>query len=142
MIKVDFHEKEKIKEENIQFAVVAAYYKGKIVVVRHKDRNTWEIPGGRKEDNETSLDTAKRELFEETGAKEFDLKYICTYSVNRGEEISYGDLYYADIKEFGKLPGYEIEEVRLVEGLSENLTYPLIQPYLYERANKYIAGLD
>lgn len=59
MIKVDFHEKEKIKEENIQFAVVAAYYKGKIVVVRHKDRNTWEIPGGRKEDNETSLDTAK-----------------------------------------------------------------------------------
>lgn len=77
MLKVDFYEKEKVKEENIKFAVITAFYEDKIVVVRHKDRNTWEIPSGHKEENETSLDAAKRELFEETGAKVFDLKYIC-----------------------------------------------------------------
>jgi len=141
MIKVNFCEKGEIKENDIKFAVIMAFYKDEIVVVRHRDRNTWEIPGGHKEENESSLDAAKRELFEETGAKVFDLKCICTYSVNRGDNNSYGDLYYADIKELGKLPGYEIEEVKLVNELPKNLTYPLIQPYLYERANRYIAGV-
>ncbi len=141
MIKVEFYEKEEIKEKDIKFAVIMAFYKDKIVVVRHRDRNTWEIPGGHKEENESSLDAAKRELFEETGAKVFDLKWICSYSVNRGENNSFGNLYYADIKELGKLPGYEIEDVKLVKELPKNLTYPLIQPHLYERVNKYIAGV-
>ncbi|MFW6269880.1 MAG: NUDIX hydrolase [Bacillota bacterium] len=140
MIKVEFYKKEEINEKDIKYVVINAFYKEQIVVVRHKDRTTWEIPAGHKEENETSLEAAKRELFEETGAKAFELKFICTYSVNKGENKSYGDLYYADIIELGKLPGYEIEELKLVKELPENLTYPLIQPLLSKRVNKFLGS--
>ena len=43
-------------------------------------------------------------------------------------------LYYAEIDELGELPASEIEEVRLFAELPANLTYPLIQPMLVERA--------
>lgn len=49
------------------------------------------------------MNTAKRELCEETGALEFDIEPICIYSVtapdnlNNGEE-SFGMLFFADIK--------------------------------------------
>lgn len=48
--------------------------------IRHKDRKSWEIAGGHREQVETIDETAKRELFEETGAKEADLVPICDYS--------------------------------------------------------------
>ena len=44
--------------------------------MRHKDRSTFEIPGGHIEDGEDYISCAKRELYEETGAKEFDLHFI------------------------------------------------------------------
>lgn len=40
---------------------------GKWVFCRHKDRDTYEIPGVHRESGETIFETAKRELMEETG---------------------------------------------------------------------------
>lgn len=42
---------------------------------RHNDRSIWETQGGHIEENETPLETAKRELFEEFGVIEYS---ICT----------------------------------------------------------------
>ncbi len=127
MISVNFYDKNEIDEEQIKFSVITAFYQDKLIVVRHKDRLTWEIPGGHKEEDETSEETAKRELFEETGATTFDLEWICTYSVNRdGEEKSYGQLFLAHVNELGELPESEIVEIKLVNDLPEDLTYPAI----------------
>ena len=75
---------------------------------KHKERDTYEVPGGHREPGEDILETAKRELQEETGAIQFDMKPICVYSVtgkNRvndtGEE-TYGLLCFAEITEFDK----------------------------------------
>lgn len=142
MISVNFYDKNEIDEEQIKFSVITAFYQGKLIVVRHKDRLTWEIPGGHKEEDETSEETAKRELFEETGATTFDLEWICTYSVNRdGEDISYGQLFLAQVNELGELPESEIVEIKLVNDLPENLTYPEIQPHLYKKVSNYIGLL-
>jgi hypothetical protein len=41
------------------------------------------------------------------------------------------------IEEFDKLPESEIAEVNIVDELTNNLTYPQIQPFLYKTAVKY-----
>ncbi|MFR7445451.1 MAG: NUDIX domain-containing protein [Sellimonas intestinalis] len=42
---------------------------------------TYEVPGGHREAGETIDETARRELYEETGATDFDLFPVCVYSV-------------------------------------------------------------
>lgn len=139
MILIEFYDdKNIVDEDKIKFAVITAFYKDKMILVRHKDRTSWEIPGGHKEEFETSEETAKRELYEETGAKTFDIDWVCTYSVNRNGNKSYGQLYIADIKELGELPKLEIEEIKMFDDLPSNLTYPSIQPDLYKKVKNIL----
>jgi 8-oxo-dGTP diphosphatase len=141
---VDFYGFDQIEDKNLKFAVIMAKQNGKWIFVKHKDRSTWEIPGGHREENENTLNAARRELFEETGAVKYDLKPVCVYCVKRekNEDLSYtesfGGLYYADIYELGELPQSEICEICLFNDLPENLTYATIQPYLYKKVIEFI----
>lgn len=132
-MRVDSYEIGQVPEENFKFAVIAACYQGKWVFVRHKERKTWEIPGGHREIGEDINDTASRELFEETGAKVFEITPIFDYSVTVDDRPSFGRLFYSEIEELGRLPDMEIGEVKLFSELPQNLTYPGIQPYLFEK---------
>ncbi len=142
MLEVKFYDN--IDDDLLKFAVIAARYNGKWVYCKHKDRDTYEVAGGHREENEKIIDTAKRELFEETGADEFELIPVCVYSVtgknrvNDNGEESFGMLYYADIKSLKKLPESEIEKVYLFDELPSNLTYPLIQPILIKRVEEKV----
>ena len=125
-----------VDDSLIRFAVIAAKHDGKWVFCRHKERMTYEIPGGHREEGEAIADTANRELFEETGAKEYAITPVCVYSVigsNRVNQTggeSFGMLYFADIQSFEKLPDSEMEEVLFLEDLPTDWTYPQIQPRL------------
>lgn len=137
MLKVNFHDFNNIENNRLKYAVIAAKYKGKWIFVRHKERTTWEIPGGHREEGENIKDTASRELFEETGAKDFELYPICIYSVDRDGEESFGHLFYAEVNSLGELPNLEIGEIMLLDKLPEDLTYPLIQPLLFKRTLEF-----
>ena len=133
-MKVEFSKIGQVEDKELKFAVITALFKGKFIFVRHKMRSTWEIPGGHREIDEEIDDTAKRELFEESGAIEFDIRPIADYCVIRDEEKdSYGRLYLSEIKILEDLPESEIGEVKLFDELPEKLTYPEIQPYLYNK---------
>lgn len=107
------------------------------------------MPGGRREYDavsgrftETALEAAERELKEETGAVRYTLRAVCTYTVrweNGEEEESGGLLALADVEETEPLR-HEIEELCLREELpgADQLTYPAIQPYLFERIRKFL----
>lgn len=137
MLQVHFYES--AKDEVLKFAVIVSQYKGKWVFCKHKERTTYECPGGHREENEPIDETAKRELWEETGAKKYSLTPVCVYSVERDTGESFGMLYFADIMEFEELPPLEMEKVEFFDELPKEWTYPLIQPFLLEQVKKYLA---
>lgn len=123
----------------LKFAVIMARYKDGWLFCRHKQRTTWEIPGGHREPGEAIEDTAKRELFEETGAAAFDLRQIGAYGVCADGVTTHGMLYYADVQTLGELPPeMEIGEIMVSDELPENLTYPQLQPALYEKTLEWL----
>lgn len=150
MIKVTFHNHNEFPDNEFKFAVIVAKYIGKWIFCRHKERTSWEIPGGYREIDEAIQETARRELIEETGATKFDISPLTVYCVENGGEKTYGMLFFAEITELGALPdGSEIGEISLFDSIPDELTYPKIQPFLFEFALKtaakcysYVMGTD
>lgn len=117
-----------------QYVVILASTTKGWIFVRNKQRTTWELPGGHIEPNETVIDAAKRELFEETGALQFNLTGLFDYSVETDVAKSSGRVFIAKEITLGPLPDSEIAEISFFKNLPENLTYPHIQPILFEKA--------
>ena len=120
-----------------KYAVVIARYGGRLLWCRHRDRQTWEIPGGHIEPGESAMEAAARELQEETGATDFTLQPVCWYSAWRADGMppSCGLLCVADVHALGDLHN-EIAEVRPFDGVPDALTYPDIQPHLFAEVNR------
>ncbi len=137
---VNFYES--IDDALLKFAVIVSKSNGKWVFCKHKERDTYEVPGGHRETGETILQAAERELFEETGATAFDMKPICVYSVtgktraNETGEECFGMLYYAEISAFEKELHSEMEAVLLLDTLPDKWTYPQIQPLLISEVQR------
>ncbi len=138
MIKIKFYDN--ADDQLLKFAVIVSQYKKQWVFCKHKERDTFECPGGHREEGEDILTAARRELYEETGAVQYTIEPVCVYSVQRSDDQGIGDsdesfgmLFYSQIKELGELPsGFEIEKIQLFGQIPENLTYPGIQPKLME----------
>lgn len=140
MLEVNFYEQ--VADELLKFAVIISKTNDKFVFCKHRERDTYEVPGGHREAGETIFETAKRELMEETGAIEFDIKPICVYSVKGKTRVSenesdetFGMLFFADIYASEELHS-EIEKILITDTLVEDWTYPLIQPKLIAEAQR------
>lgn len=133
MIKVEFYDK--VQCERLSFAIIISKMNGKWVLCKHKNRDTLEFPGGHREKGENILETAKRELQEETGAEEFTIKHISYYSEQNAErnEVKYGALFYAVIFRVNKYLHSEMERLELFNEMPDNLTYPEVTKKLIEK---------
>lgn len=135
-LEVNFHSTADVPDERLQHAVIMAQEDGKWLICRHRDRTTWEIPGGHREPGESIEQAARRELYEETGTTDADLIPIEVYSVASDDgKPTYGMLFLARVKARGELPANsEMQKVKAVHLLPQELTYPDIQPKLFSRA--------
>lgn len=141
MIEVNFYEPSEIKDHLLAFTVIIARTEGRWVFCKHRERDTYEVPGGHRETRETILETARQELREETGAIDFSITPVCVYSVKgktsvnlTDEDESFGMLFAADIFSFEKELHSEIEKIILSDSPVSNWTYPAIQPKLLAEA--------
>ena len=119
MLPVKLHELGSVNDNELTRVVCVSSCDGKWVYSRHRERKTWEIPGGHIEDGENWLDAAKRELYEEAGVVDVSIEPICLYSIS-----TYGILCYANIKKMEKIPNFEMDDVGFFESEPDNLTYP------------------
>ena len=125
-----------VEDSLLKFAVIVSKSNGKWVFCKHKERDTYECPGGHRESGENIDDTAKRELYEETGATKYSIKPVCVYSVTSDNVETFGMLYFAKISEFESELHSEIEKVELFDALPEKWTYPRIQPLLLKEVQR------
>lgn len=99
-----------LKTKNISIVLILAKFQNKWIFCKHKNRDTYEICGGHIEKNEALESAAKRELYEESGAKCKELKlmgFLANYNLN---PTQYSALFYADIQKLDKLPNFEMKE--------------------------------
>lgn len=138
MVEVKFYHH--IDDKLLKFAVIISKTNGKWVFCKHKERNTYEIPGGHRERGETILAAAERELKEETGAVDSEIQPVCVYSVKGKTRVresddgeTFGMLFTTNIFSFEELHS-EIEHILITDKLVEAWTYLSIQPKLLEEA--------
>ena len=118
-MEVKLHSLKEIENAELFTVVCVSKYKDKWVFAKNLKRGGWEIPGGHIEIGEDWLTAAKREMYEETGAIQVNIKPICGFSISRTSMLCY-----AEILSMDKLPEFEISEIGFFDDIPENLSFP------------------
>lgn len=124
----EFYPIQPVPDSQLKYAVVAARYQGKWIFVRHRERTTWEIPGGHVEPGEAPMEAARRELYEETGATDADISIVGTYRL-----YDCGLLCFAEVHALGPIPkDSEIAEIQFFDIPPRDLTYGEVHALLHK----------
>ena len=121
---------------NYTFAIIVSRYRSQWIWVRHRDRDTWELPAGHVETGESVLEAARRELFEETGALDYLINPVVSYEGKYLGNQVFGCIFLAEIDELGDLPEFEIRERGFFPDIPESLTYPNLQPVFFSHVKE------
>jgi 8-oxo-dGTP diphosphatase len=130
-----------VSDDLLKFAVIVSRHEGKWVFCRHRDRTTWECPGGHRESGEAVADTARRDCGRRPEPKNSPSP-PSAFIPSGTKTARPGMLCFAEISAFGDLPPLEIQEVRLFDRLPENWTYPQIQPCLFRKIRETVGISD
>lgn len=110
----------------INYVRMVTEYNGKFVLPFHKESQKWDWVGGHVEKDENPLEAAKRELFEETGAVDFDIFPVFDHeSFNEdGTHFNNARTYFVIVREFINLPdGSEMGKIGFFDKIPEDFRY-------------------
>lgn len=103
LVKLSFIKNEWNQEA--KHVLVICQYKNQWLLTAHKQRGL-EFPGGKREKRETIIQTAHREVLEETGGIIESLQWIAAYQVF-GEEAFVKDVFFARISQLNPKEDYQ-----------------------------------
>jgi 8-oxo-dGTP diphosphatase len=120
--------------EEANCVLIIAFYKGKLVLVRHHSRG-WELPGGNREEGESIIQTVIREMYEEAGGELELIERVGQYLIyEQGQLLFVKNIYISKVSALSELPkGFETEEVMLLDAIpkqSEIMEDPAFSPYM------------
>lgn len=113
--------------DNITYVRMTVKYNDKFVLCYNRKVNLWDCVGGRVEKGETPLTAAKRELYEETGAIDFDIVPVRDYKrFSEDGTFCYNNReYFVCVRKFSDLPqGSEMGKTGFFDVIPENFRYP------------------
>ena len=127
--------------------VIVENENGEVLLQKRADNHCWGYAGGSVELDEVVEDTARRELYEETGlvAREIELFGVFSgpdthYIYPNGDEVSNVDIVFLCRNYEGTLrcQESEVEELRFfpADSLPENLSPPIRKPLLHWAQSK------
>jgi 8-oxo-dGTP diphosphatase len=96
------------------------------VLCYHKNSKSWDNVAGHVEKNENPLAAAKRELFEETGAIDFDIVPVFDFEAfhKDGTFHNNGRAYFVNVREFSDLPdGSEMDRIGFFDKIPDDFRY-------------------
>ena len=111
---------------DIDYVVMISRYRDDWLMIRHKQRSSWEFPGGHVEAGETLEQAARREMYEETGAVDIELKALFPYRVAIDGVDTHGWLFEVCVNKLGIKPESEIAEYKIFDAFPGNLTYAAV----------------
>ncbi len=123
---------------DLTYVVIGAREEGKWIFVRHRERDSWELPAGHIEKDELAHEAAKRELYEETGTVKAEMHVLNDYSVIIQGKVSYGRIFFAVVEERGPLPESEIGEIVISKKTPLPATYPEAHKAFIRLLERYI----
>lgn len=130
------------------YVLVFPFYRGQLLLTRHKKRG-WEVPGGTREAGEWPIQTAIREVYEETGAEIGAIEPLGQYVIEAPNmQTLVKTIYVARVSALHAIPdGFETEERKLFdeppawELVRENAEFSLIlKDDVYRLALEQVRG--
>ena len=122
--KIKYHKPGSLERDRLIYVIIGARTDGKWIFVRHRDRQTWELPAGHIEEGESPDAAARRELYEETGTIQAHIRPLFDYTVETNGRYGAGRLYLAEVIKRADLPESEIGEIQIAAVSPEPATYP------------------
>jgi len=135
-----FYKAGELPDNQLRYLIICTLEAGNWLLVRHRERETWELPAGHIETGESPFEAAKRELFEETGSLDYLMEPLFDYGIELPSSLAHGRVYFAEISRRGVLPPSEIAEVKPFRVLPDQLTYAEIQQSIIKKAGELKVG--
>lgn len=118
---------------------IAAKRKNKYLFVKCRGSNTMELVSTDVNESELPLNAARRLLVDTLGVSEYQLKFVCNYSITENKSVEYGVLYSAEVAEMGDFEKSRIATVYLLDDAPESnsqWTNPERDMLLFQTANR------
>lgn len=129
-----------LRSKNVTQVYAICFWKDKVVLVHNKNQDSFSLPGGGLEKNESFEDCLKREIKEETNMKVLSFTPIGYQEVTDMENLAVFQLRYACIVEpYGNFisdPDGDVDGIRAInpEEFKEHIKWGDVGDRIFERA--------